>query len=87
MINEISVMFISQFLISKITISCDNFFDPLSINSIIEAEKFEPGTKFEKYFNEIKDNHLRSIASSAMNISDITSFPKNFKHLSMNIRN
>ena len=55
------------------------------MNSIIEFAKFEPGPTFENTTNEIKDNHLKIIASTTMNLSAITFFNNNFKHLSMNI--
>ena len=91
MTNEISVKFPSQFLTSKITTSFDKLFDPLSMNSRIEVEKFKPGTTFEKTIidnkydiNDIKDNNLKIIASAAINISGITFFVENFDPLSMN---
>ena len=59
MINEISVNLPSQFLISKLTTSFDKNFDPLSMNSKIEVEKFEPGPTFETTINKSKDNHLK----------------------------
>ena len=40
---------------------------------IIDAAKFESEPRFENNLNKIKDNHLKSITSIAMNISDITS--------------
>ena len=52
-------------------------YDPLSMNISFEAEKFEPEPTFEKTINEIKDNHLKSIASFATNPSAITSFDEN----------
>ena len=52
------------------------------MNNRIEAEKFEPETTFEKTINDIKDNHLKSITSIAMNLLAITS--KNTIHI-MNI--
>ena len=78
MINEISVNLPSQFLISKITTSFDENSDPLSVNSIIEVAKFEPGSTFENTINEIKENHLKSIASTTMDISAITLFDENY---------
>ena len=84
MINGISVNIPSQFLISKITKSSDNNFGPLSMNSRIGLEKFEPVPKFENNINEIKDNHLKSITSAAMNLSGITYFDKNIDPLSVN---
>ena len=45
-INEISVNLPSQFLISKITTSFDEKFDPLSMNSRIELTKLKPEPKF-----------------------------------------
>ena len=54
------------------------------MNNNFEAAKFELEPKFEKTINEITDNHLKSIASAAMNLSDIASFKDNFDPLSMN---
>ena len=68
---------------SAITIFNKNL-KQLSMNSIIEVEKFEREPTFEKTINEIKDNHLKSIASSAMNLSAITLFEENFDLRSMN---
>ena len=82
-INEISVKLPSQFLVYKITTSFDENLYPLSMNSIIKLAKLEPGPTFEKNINEIKDNHLKIIASATMNLSAITLFDDNFKHLSM----
>ena len=36
--------------------------------------------------NDIKDNHIKSIASAVMSLSTITSFEEIFKQLSMNSR-
>ena len=79
MINEIPVKIPSQLHISKITKSFDENFKQLSMNRRIEVAKFEPGPTFEKTINEIKDNHLKSIASTIMNISYITFFEDIFK--------
>ena len=49
-----------------------------------EAEKFELGPTFVKTLNETKDNHLKSIASSATNQSSMTSFDANFYPLFIN---
>ena len=70
--------------ISAITLFDDNF-KYLSMNSSIEVEKLKPEPTFEKTTNYIKDNHLRIISSSAMNLSAITLFDKNLEQLSMNI--
>ena len=83
-INGILFNLQSQFIISNITTSFDKNFDQLSMNIRIKVAKFEPGPKFEKTINDIKDNHLKIIASATMNISAITFLNKNFKHLSMN---
>ena len=53
--------------------SFDNNFDLIRINDSFEAAKFEPEPTFEKTINEIKANHLKSIASVDMNVSSITS--------------
>ena len=58
--------------ISYIT-SFDDNFKQLSMNNIIEAEKFEPEPTFENTINEIKFNHLKVITSIDMNVSAITS--------------
>ena len=42
--------------------------DPLSMNNIFEASKFEPEPKFEKTINEIKANNQKSIISIEMNV-------------------
>ena len=80
-INEILVKLPSQFLIPKITASFDNNFDQLSMNNRFKATKFEPDPIFENTINEIKDNHLKSIASSDTNVSAITSFDGKFDSL------
>ena len=54
------------------------------MNSRTEVEKFEPVPTLEKTINEIKDNHLESIVSSAMNLSSITSFDESFEQLNTN---
>ena len=54
------------------------------MNIRIEVAKFEPGPKFEKTMHEIKENHMKSIASAAMSLSATTSFDDNIKQLSMN---
>ena len=51
----------------------------LSMNCSVEVETFEPGTTFENTINEIKSNHLKIIASSAMNLSSFTSFDNNLE--------
>ena len=58
--------------ISAIT-SSDEKIDPLSMNNSFEAAKFEPEPTFENISNEITDNHLKSITSVDMNVSDINS--------------
>ena len=73
-----SVKFPSQFLVQekhiyKILASFDKNFYQLSMNSIIDAAKFESEPRFENNLNKIKDNHLKSITSIAMNLIDITS--------------
>ena len=47
------------------------------MNISIEIEKIEPEPTFENTNNEIKDNHLKSIASAAMNSSANTLFDEN----------
>ena len=64
----------------------DKNFKQLSMNSRIEVAKFEPEPTFENTVNEIKNNHLKSIASSAMNVVAITLFGDNFEHIIMNSR-
>ena len=56
------------------------------MNRSIEVAKFEPGPMFERNINEIKDNHLKSIASADMNLSAINLFDENLEHLSMKSR-
>ena len=59
--------------LSAITFFDDNI-EQLSMNSRIEVVKFEPEPTFEKTINEIKDDNLKIIASTAMNLSAITFF-------------
>ena len=73
-IDEISVKLPSQFLITKITTSFEKNFDPLSMEKNFEAGKIEPEPTFENTINKIKHIHLKSITSTAMNSSAITSF-------------
>ena len=89
MINEISFKLPSQLLVhkkhvSKIPASFDDNFYQLSMNNRIKAAKFEPEPTFENTINDIKDNHLKIIASATINISAITLFEDNLKQLSMN---
>ena len=81
--NHLKIIASSAKNLSDIT-SFDENFDQLSMNRIIEAEKFEPETTFENNINEIKDNNMKIIASAAMNLSDITSFEGKVDPLSMN---
>ena len=62
----------------------DNNFKHLSINSSIEVAKLKPEPTFAKTTNEIKYNHLKSIASTTMNLSAITLFVENIEQLIMN---
>ena len=59
--------------ISAISLFDENF-KLLCMNSRIEVVKFKPEPTFENTTNEIKDNHLKNIASATMNISAITFF-------------
>ena len=54
------------------------------MNNSFEEEKIEPEPAFEKTINEIKDNHLKSIASADMNLSYITYFDEEIDPLSIN---
>ena len=71
--------------LSDITLIDENI-KQLSMKIIIEVETFEPEPAFEKTINEIKWNHMKSIASTVMNLSSIASFDYNFEQLSMKIR-
>ena len=84
MINEILVKLPSQLFIYNITTSFDKNFDLLSMNRRIELSKFEPEPTFEQTIDNIKNNHLKSITSSATNLSAIAYFDKHFDLLSMN---
>ena len=75
--NHMKSMTSAAMNISAIT-NFDDKIDPLSMNNIFEAATFEPETKFEKTIYDIKDNHLKSIASAAINPSDITYFDETF---------
>ena len=61
-----------------------NSFKQLSMNINIEVAKFEPGPTFEKTINDIKDNHLKIIASATMNLLAITLFENNLEQISTN---
>ena len=54
------------------------------MNNSFEASKLEPDPTFENNINNIKDNHLKSIASAATNPSSITSFDNNYDPLCVN---
>ena len=54
------------------------------MNNSFESAKFKPDPKSEKTINDIKDCHLKSIASAATNPSAITSFDKSFDPLCIN---
>ena len=84
MINEIPVKLPSQLRITKITTSFEKKFEAFSLNNSFEAENFEPKPTFEKTINDIKNNHMKSMASSAMNLSAITSFDEKIDLLSTN---
>ena len=75
--NHLKITASAAMILSVITSFEDNFKE-LSMKSKIKVAKLEPETTFEKTINEIKDNHLKSIASTAMNISAITLFDNNF---------
>ena len=51
-----------------------------------EAAKFETDPKFKNTIIDIKYNHIKSIASTDMSLSDITSFDDYFKQLIMKRR-
>ena len=69
--------------ISAITLF-GNHFKHLSMNSSFEVAKLKPEPTFAKTTNEIKDNHLKSIASTTINPSAITLFGDNSKQIGMN---
>ena len=56
------------------------------MNNIFGAATFKPETTFENTFGEIKYNHLKGIAASAMNLSTITLFDNNLELLTTNKR-
>ena len=56
------------------------------MNIRIEVENFEHKPKFEKTINDIKYNYPKSIASTAMNLSDINLIDKNLEQIGMNNR-
>ena len=57
--------------LSAITSFANNF-KHFGMKRRIEAAKFEPRPTFEKTIKEIKDNHIKSISSADMNLSDTT---------------
>ena len=69
--NHLKIIASSAMNLSAITLFNDNF-KQLSMKITIEVAKFEPGPTPEKTINEIKSNHLKIIASAAMNVSAIT---------------
>ena len=50
----------------------------------VEAETLEPVSTFERTINDIKDNHLKTISSAAMNTSDTNLSGNNHEPLSIN---
>ena len=54
------------------------------MSSSIEVAKFEPEPTFENTTNEIKDNYLKIIFSTAINVPAIMLIDNNLKLLSMN---
>ena len=74
-LNETSVNISTQFIVQEnnnISASLDNNFEHISVNSRIEATKFEPETTFEITINDVKYNRLKIITSLDINISSIT---------------
>ena len=53
----------------------------------IEVENFKPEPTFEKTINEIKANHLKTITSIDMDVSDITTKKSSLssEHLKINL--
>ena len=54
------------------------------MNISIEVATLKPEPTFEKNNNEIKGNHLKSMASADMNLSDITLFGDNIEQIITN---
>ena len=54
------------------------------MNNSFEAATFEPEPTLENTINEIRDNHLKIIASAATNPSDITSSEETFDPFCIN---
>ena len=71
--NISSQLIVQEKHISKIPVLFDNKFEQNPVNSIIEATKYEPETSFEKNFDGIKYDNVKSITSLDMNLSVITS--------------
>ena len=89
-LNETSVNISTQFIVQEnnnISASLDNNFEHISVNSRIEATKFEPETTFEITINNVKYNRLKIITSIDMNLSDITSKKRSlfYEHLKDNL--
>ena len=91
MLNETPETFSPQFILQennlyKITKYFNENFEQISINSIIEVKKFEPGTTFEKNIDKTKANHMKIITALYMNIKDINSDKPSFpsEHLNAN---
>ena len=78
MLNETLVNISSQFIVqenylSKFPASFDNNSEQISVNSRIEATKFEPEKSFEDNIDVIKADHVKIITSLDMNLLVITS--------------
>ena len=65
--NHMKIITSAAMNLSDITPFDDNL-EQLSINRRNEVSKFEPEPTFENNINEMKDNHLKSIASAATNL-------------------
>ena len=90
-LNKTPEKFSSQFILQqnnlyKTTAYFKENLEQISINSIIEVKKFEPGTTFAKNIDKTKADRMKIITALYMNIqainSDKPSFPS--EHLNAN---
>ena len=71
-INYIKDNYLEGITTDTMNLSSINLFEhdfkQISMNISIEVEKFKPEPTFDKNINEMKDSHMKSIASATINI-------------------
>ena len=81
--NHLKIITSATINLSAITLF-DNHFKHLSMSSSIEVAKLKPEPTLVKTTNEIKDTHLKIIASTTMNLSSTSLFGENIEQIIMN---